>query len=334
MFSARTKTRISVAGCDVAVIKFRNILVVVKPIFVFPHAKNRGWKFSKKQLLTWCSLDQLPPWYWPINLGHVFGFVLFAIRMFYNGFNCACLRTSEEIAICDHTNTSFFSYFLGGNSLTSMIATCSLEESNVGETISTCRFAQRVALIKNEVERNEIIDPLVEIELLKKQIVHLKNNCALLHGGAELASEALTEEERKECKEKVAVFLNSEKDDDVELNVAVDWRKIQCCFLVLKNTLSDRPAQRDDPEVGAKMQDLQRTLQQRDRELTILCKLLRQEKKRIDELMRHSSAVKTVGHGVRNNWEIIYVFLTLQGLFRWEWTVFDLILRTNSCIYR
>ena len=38
---------------------------------------------------------------------------------------------------------------LGGNCLTAMIATVSVEERNIMETISTCRFAQRVACISN-----------------------------------------------------------------------------------------------------------------------------------------------------------------------------------------
>ena len=29
------------------------------------------------------------------------------------------------------------------------------------ETIATCRFAQRVALIKNTVQRNETVDPQI-----------------------------------------------------------------------------------------------------------------------------------------------------------------------------
>ena len=39
---------------------------------------------------------------------------------------------------------------LGGNCLTAMIATVSVEERNIMETISTCRFAQRVACISNK----------------------------------------------------------------------------------------------------------------------------------------------------------------------------------------
>ena len=39
--------------------------------------------------------------------------------------------------------------FTGGNCLTTMIATISLEMTNLSESISTCRFAQRVSCISN-----------------------------------------------------------------------------------------------------------------------------------------------------------------------------------------
>jgi len=51
------------------------------------------------------------------------------------------------------------SYSLGGNCMTSMIATCAVEQANIDETISTCRFSQRVALVKNEAIINEELDP-------------------------------------------------------------------------------------------------------------------------------------------------------------------------------
>ena len=43
--------------------------------------------------------------------------------------------------------------------MTSMIATCAVERANTDETISTCRFSQRVALVKNEAIVNEELDP-------------------------------------------------------------------------------------------------------------------------------------------------------------------------------
>ena len=43
---------------------------------------------------------------------------------------------------------------IGGNCITRMIATMSPKQEDMAETVSTCRFAMRVALIKNNIERN------------------------------------------------------------------------------------------------------------------------------------------------------------------------------------
>ena len=51
--------------------------------------------------------------------------------------------------------TSVLRDSLGGNCKTTMIATMSAEERNVMESISTGRFAQRVALVKNDARLNE-----------------------------------------------------------------------------------------------------------------------------------------------------------------------------------
>ena len=40
---------------------------------------------------------------------------------------------------------------LGGNCRTVMVATITAEHSQLDESISTCRFAQRVAMVSNEV---------------------------------------------------------------------------------------------------------------------------------------------------------------------------------------
>ena len=50
------------------------------------------------------------------------------------------------------------------------------------ESISTCRFAMRVALIKNDVTRNETVDPGVIIARLKKENAQLKAEIALMKG--------------------------------------------------------------------------------------------------------------------------------------------------------
>lgn len=47
------------------------------------------------------------------------------------------------------------------------------------ESISTCRFAQRVALIKNEALVNEELDPRLIINKLKREVEELKNQLAI-----------------------------------------------------------------------------------------------------------------------------------------------------------
>jgi len=58
-----------------------------------------------------------------------------------------------------------------------MIATCAVEKRNIDESISTCRFSQRVALVKNEAIVNEELDPKLVMALRKTsfRIIHTAN---------------------------------------------------------------------------------------------------------------------------------------------------------------
>ena len=59
--------------------------------------------------------------------------------------------------------------------------------------MSTCRFAQRVALIKNEAILNEELDPKLMIARLKRQIQQLKDELAMATG--EQRTDALSAED-------------------------------------------------------------------------------------------------------------------------------------------
>lgn len=65
------------------------------------------------------------------------------------------------------------------------------------ESISTCRFAQRVAMIKNDVMLNEELDPKLMIQKLKREIQQLKEELALATG--QQRTDQLTEEELDRC---------------------------------------------------------------------------------------------------------------------------------------
>ncbi|KAJ3338898.1 Kinesin- protein 6, partial [Gonapodya sp. JEL0774] len=68
---------------------------------------------------------------------------------------------------------------LGGNCRTVMVATVVGDAEGVEESISTCRFAQRVASISNTYTLNEEMDPSVLIARLRREIVSLRGELAL-----------------------------------------------------------------------------------------------------------------------------------------------------------
>uniref|UniRef100_A0A665UZ20 Kinesin family member 6 n=1 Tax=Echeneis naucrates TaxID=173247 RepID=A0A665UZ20_ECHNA len=131
--------------------------------------------------------------------------------------------------------TSVLRDSLGGNCMTTMIATIAIEKSNLDESISTCRFAQRVSLIKNEAIMNEELDPTLVIARLKREIESLKEELAIVTG--EQRNDQLSAEEIQKLEELVKAFLD-DPDPGVTLSLGPDMRKIQYCFSLLKVILT------------------------------------------------------------------------------------------------
>jgi kinesin family protein 6/9 len=71
---------------------------------------------------------------------------------------------------------------LGGNCKTTMIANISIDKSDITESVSTLKFSQNVASIKNDYRVNEEQDPSLVIKRLRKEIDTLKNEIKLLKG--------------------------------------------------------------------------------------------------------------------------------------------------------
>ncbi|XP_032109518.1 kinesin-like protein KIF6 isoform X2 [Sapajus apella] len=191
--------------------------------------------------------------------------------------------------------TSVLRDSLGGNCMTTMIATLSLEKRNLDESISTCRFAQRVALIKNEAVLNEEIDPRLVIKHLQKEIQELKDELAMVTG--EPRTEALTEAELLQLEKLITSFLE-DQDPESRLEVGADMRKIHHCFHHLKkllndkkilgnNTVSSESKDQDcqEPLKEEEYRKLQDILKQRDNEINILVNMLKKEKKKVQEAL-------------------------------------------------
>ncbi|XP_070776779.1 kinesin-like protein KIF6 [Enoplosus armatus] len=197
--------------------------------------------------------------------------------------------------------TSVLRDSLGGNCMTTMIATMAADKRNIDESISTCRFAQRVALIKNEAILNEELDPALLIARLKREIQSLKEELAMVTG--EQRDDQLTAEEIQKLEELVKAFLG-DPDPDVTLSLGPDMRKIQHCFSLLKLMITDKhgggnghsdgresPAAtaargevvQDSRHSAAEVTNLKEMLTQRDNEISILVKMLKKEKKRAQD---------------------------------------------------
>ncbi|XP_029973514.1 kinesin-like protein KIF6 [Salarias fasciatus] len=184
---------------------------------------------------------------------------------------------------------------LGGNCMTTMIANMAVDKGNIDESISTCRFAQRVALIKNEATLNEELDPALLIARLKSEVVSLKEELAIVTGVQR--SDQLTAEEIHKLEELVKAFLEN-PDPEATLSLGPDMRKIHHCFSMLKALVLDNqrgtkrhlnepesPAvQKEDGEESrlraAEVDKLNERLKQRDTEISILVKMLKKEKTR------------------------------------------------------
>lgn len=78
--------------------------------------------------------------------------------------------------------TSVLRDSLGGNCKTIMIATISPEAQYTDESVSTCHFAQRVALVKNSASVNEEVEPEMVIQRLRAEVRRLREEVEFLSG--------------------------------------------------------------------------------------------------------------------------------------------------------
>lgn len=202
---------------------------------------------------------------------------------------------------------------LGGNCMTAMLATLSSHKSNIDETLSTCRFAQRVALVRNEAMLNEEKDPQQEIALLRADVRRLKEQIAALTSpGVQLADE-LTAEEVSECRAWVQEYLRRDAAEDASgastspqstvidvtgsgseapavppAQIPSDPRKVRLCFSMLRAAYCERdgPDTQDglaapkplQTKVASQVEHFREIIRQRDSEI---CNLLAAEQKSV-----------------------------------------------------
>lgn len=120
---------------------------------------------------------------------------------------------------------------LGGNCRTVMIANVSVEQRQLDESISTCRFAQRVAMISNKVDPlcilslgmsqaviNEELDPALVILRLQQEIRDLKEEIRMLRGEKIEPTEEELQERKEVFRRAVIAYCKDDSDRHLELN--------------------------------------------------------------------------------------------------------------------
>ncbi|XP_060082119.1 kinesin heavy chain-like [Ylistrum balloti] len=157
----------------------------------------------------------------------------------------ADLSTPKHVPYRNSLLTMVLRDSLGGNCLTAMIATTSLEIENIGESISTCRFAGRVACIANSVSRNEEVDEKTLIKKLRKRVAELETELSCMRAartGASFSIEEmnakLTDEDKILCGQVVSRYLGGQLNDPVTAGITSPY-KFRECLKILKRVITE-----------------------------------------------------------------------------------------------
>ena len=157
--------------------------------------------------------------------------------------------------------TSVLRDSLGGNCKTVMIATISPETQHTDESISTCHFAQRVALVKNEASINEEVEPAMVIQRLRAEVKRLRDEVVFLQGkntddGSDDEGDAghLPQHELNELTESVNKYVH-DFDERAQLDfcggITLPKIKAVCSIfksLIHSNERVERTAKSDDTD--------------------------------------------------------------------------------------
>lgn len=140
-------------------------------------------------------------------------------------------RENTHVPYRNSLMTQILKDSLGGNCLTRMVATMASERSQTEESLSTCKFAQRVQLIQNYVKRNETYDPNLVITKLNGKIKALKSEIALLKSNQN--QEEMTDNDHVRVKDDVERWIKVPEIDVTLLLKVVEQFGFKCLCLIL-----------------------------------------------------------------------------------------------------
>ncbi|KAH0793513.1 Kinesin-like protein KIF6 [Histomonas meleagridis] len=187
---------------------------------------------------------------------------------------------SDFIPYRDSKLTMILKDSLGGNCMTTMIATLSSKLNHIPETIATCKFARSVMTIKNNAVENISMDPKILIEKLRAEILRLRKELAVARGEEE--DKPMTEEEKDQLKDAINDFMKGVSDLPT-----ISPSKIPFCLEYVRDnglgggaSKSEAPQIVGDKELRKAVSKLGKKLQSRENEISVLVNMLNQRKNR------------------------------------------------------
>ncbi|KAG5487070.1 hypothetical protein LSCM1_07740 [Leishmania martiniquensis] len=198
---------------------------------------------------------------------------------------------------------------LGRNCKTVMLATAHIVASQVAETISTCQFAQRVAMIRQAPQVNLETDPVLLVRKLRAEVAQLKDEVAYLrangsgNGAALAADRTLTADEKSVCRGMVDAYIQKAAvDNDWSSRLTGfdgDMARMYYCYEILRERLVREGRDVDGTHHGTQQQQPQhlRLLEQRladsEAQVTALRRALQLKE---DEMQMLLTVFKKAGH--------------------------------------
>ncbi|KAK9816474.1 hypothetical protein WJX72_000729 [[Myrmecia] bisecta] len=135
---------------------------------------------------------------------------------------------------------------LGGNCKTLMIACIWGEAAQLDETVSTCRFAQRMRCVANDYSINTRQDPAALLRRYEQEVADLRQELALrdsMSGRAQVTYEPYTDAQRAELRASVRAFLEAKGDPHSIAPLQLQSvRQMQEILLLIKNLYLERTA--------------------------------------------------------------------------------------------
>lgn len=196
--------------------------------------------------------------------------------------------------------TSVLRDSLGGNCKTTMVGCIATEPSNIMESISTCRFAQRVAQIQNNARVNEELDPNLLIARLKRELADLKAEVKVAKKSKEGEQQELLDEDIDQCRALVLQYV-SNKANPAEPFMCGSVDRLRASFKILRDLCRSAEIGHDSKSYGhaesdvrnkggcghdaareaalqAEARNLQIQIAQRDQEIGVLMQMLSKQK--------------------------------------------------------